>query len=66
MKLRIVYSEETTIPVNIDEDGFLHADVKISEKTEGDTDYTIEVKIDPVTRKLYVPSSIIQNSEGGN
>lgn len=57
---------EDTLPVNIDEDGFLHADVKISEKTEGDTDYTVEVKIDPVTRKLYVPSSIIQNSEGGN
>lgn len=34
--------------------------LNLSEKTEADTDYTVEVKIDPVTKKLYVPASTVQ------
>lgn len=33
--------------------------VKADPKTEDDTDYTVEVKIDPQTGKLYVPATPI-------
>ena len=36
--------------------------LNLSEKTEADTDYTVEVKIDPVTKKLYVPASTVQTT----
>lgn len=36
--------------------------LNVSEKTEADTDYTVEVKIDPVAKKLYVPASTIQTT----
>lgn len=49
------------VPIEIDASlGFAYAALNVSQKTEADTDYTIEVKIDPVTKKLYVPASTVQ------
>ena len=49
-------TENDTIPVNVDEDGFLKASVNIPEKTDEDTstyDKITPIKIDPKTRTLY-------------
>ena len=46
------------IPIEIDPStSFAFAALNISEKNEADSDYTVEVKIDPKTRKLYIPAS---------
>lgn len=65
-------TNEDTQAVRKDPDGKLWTKpstvLNLSEKTEADTDYTIEVKIDPVTKKLYVPASTVQTipTEPGN
>lgn len=47
-------TENDTVPVKFNsEDGRAYASLNVAEKTEADTDYTSEVKIDPETRKLY-------------
>lgn len=47
-------TENDTVPVKFNsEDGRAYASINVAEKTEADTDYTSEVKIDPETRKLY-------------
>lgn len=47
-------TEKDTVPVNFNsKDGRAYASINVTEKTEADTDYTSEVKIDPETRKLY-------------
>lgn len=48
------------IPIEIDPStSFAFAALNISDKTEADVDYIVEVKIDPKTRKLYIPSPSI-------
>lgn len=57
---------EDTQAVRKDSDGKLWTKpstvLNVTEKTEADTDYTVEVKIDPVTKKLYVPASTVQTA----
>lgn len=59
-------TDEDTQAVRKDSDGKLWTKpstaLNVSEKTETDTDYTVEVKIDPVTKKLYVPASTVQTT----
>lgn len=51
---------KTSVPIITDmSTGRAYADLEISEKTEADTDYTVEVKIDPITKKLYIPASAV-------
>lgn len=57
---------EDTQAVRKDSDGKLWTKpsivLNVSAKTEADADYTVEVKIDPVTKKLYVPASTVQTT----
>lgn len=48
------------VPIEIDPStSFAFAALNIPQKTDGDSKYTVEVKIDPTTKKLYIPESSI-------